>query len=345
MTPPASMTLRASIAQTLASTRTTQLAKTVDALTTTYRSGTPPGSPILATELDVLAYAAYRMPATYAATHAVFEQLHLAVPDLLPRDLIDFGAGTGATAWAALDVWPDLTSLTMLEQSDAAIDVGRRIAENSSSAQLRAARWRRWQLGQSQPDDVSSDIAVAAYVLGELSAEQQRLLVETLAHAASTVVLVEPGTPAGYSRIITARDDLISRGLSVLAPCPHSLPCPLLAREGDWCHFAERLERSSTHRSVKSGELSYEDEKYAYIAASRTARPGASGRRPARILRHPTLRKGLVSLELCTEEGNAVELKVAKSEGEPYKQARRAHWGDSWPPSEHPAGSSALSPT
>jgi ribosomal protein RSM22 (predicted rRNA methylase) len=332
------MTLRASITQTIAGTRTTELANAVDALITRYRSGIPAGSAILSREIDVLAYTAYRMPATYAATRAVFEQLHVVVPDLRPRNLVDFGAGTGATAWAALDVWPDLTSLTMLEQSDAAIAVGRRIAENSHSTPLRAASWRQWHLGQTEPLD-PADIAVAAYVLGELTTEQQSLLVETLVHTASTVVLVEPGTPAGFARIITARNDLIARGLSVLAPCPHAAQCPLLARDGDWCHFAERLERSSTHRSVKSAELSYEDEKYAYVAASRTALPsGASGRRPARILRHPTMRKGLVSLQLCTEEGNAVELKVAKSEGEPYKQARHARWGDPWPPPEHPEG-------
>ena len=331
------MTLRASITQTIAGTRTTELATAVDALITRYRSGNPAGSPILSSEIDVLAYAAYRMPATYAATRAVLEQLHRVVPDLRPRNLIDFGAGTGATAWAALDVWPDLTSLTLLEQSDAAIAVGKRIVENSHSASMRAADWRPWHLGETEPLE-PADIAVAAYLLGELTAEQQSLLVETLVHAASTVILVEPGTPAGFARIVRARDDLIASGLTVLAPCPHSQRCPLLARDGDWCHFAERLERSSTHRSVKSAELSYEDEKYAYVAACRAALPGAGGRRPARILRHPTLRKGLVSLQLCTEEGSAVELKVAKSEGEPYKRARRARWGEAWPPPEHSDG-------
>jgi ribosomal protein RSM22 (predicted rRNA methylase) len=331
------MTLRASITQTLAGTRTTELANAVDALITRYRSGDPAGAPILSSEIDVLAYVAYRMPATYAAIRGVFEQLHHVVPDLRPHDLIDFGAGTGATAWAAVDIWPDLTKLTLLEQSDAAIAVGRRIAENSHAAILRAASWRPWRLGETE-QVAPADIAVAAYVLGELTTEQQSVLVETLVDAASTVILVEPGTPAGFGRIIKARDDLIARGLTVLAPCPHALQCPLLARDGDWCHFAERLERSSTHRSVKSAELSYEDEKYAYVAASRAVLPGASGRRPARILRHPTLRKGLVSLQLCTEEGSAVELKVAKSAGVPYKQARRARWGDPWPPPEHSDG-------
>jgi ribosomal protein RSM22 (predicted rRNA methylase) len=103
---------------------------------------------------------------------------------------------------------------------------------------------------------------------------------------------------------------------------------------GDWCHFAERLERSRLHRALKGGELSYEDEQYSYVAASRRTAdlPGA------RILRHPQQRKGLVSLQLCTASGEAIELKVSKSQGVPYKQARRARWGDAWPP----AGPSAF---
>jgi ribosomal protein RSM22 (predicted rRNA methylase) len=95
----------------------------------------------------------------------------------------------------------------------------------------------------------------------------------------------------------------------------------------DWCHFAERLDRSRIHRSVKAGELSYEDEKYSYVAAVR--RPV---RRPAaRILRHPQLRKGLVSLELCTASGAAAEELISKSQGALYKAARNARWGDPWP--------------
>jgi ribosomal protein RSM22 (predicted rRNA methylase) len=139
--------------------------------------------------------------------------------------------------------------------------------------------------------------------------------------------VIEPGTPAGFARIIRARTTLIDSGFTIVAPCPHESRCPMLQR-GDWCHFAERLDRSRLHRSVKAGELSYEDEKYSYVAATR----GLVERPPARILRHPQLRKGLVSFELCTSSGAATEERIGKSQGLLYKASRHAQWGDPWPP-------------
>src|SRR5450432_3128584 len=107
-------TLRACIDDALARARTTTetttgttaatLSRGVEHLIETYRSGETPTTPILATEEQVLAYAAYRMPATYAVIQAALRHVHTAVPALQPRTLVDFGAGTGAAAWAAADV-------------------------------------------------------------------------------------------------------------------------------------------------------------------------------------------------------------------------------------------------
>ncbi|HTC69902.1 MAG TPA: small ribosomal subunit Rsm22 family protein [Acidothermaceae bacterium] len=322
-------TLRACIDDVVATTTT--VTRSVERLIETYRSGELPTTPILSSDDDVLAYAVYRMPATYAVIRAALERLHTAVPELQPRSLADFGAGTGAAAWAAMDVWPAVESVTLLEQSAAAIELGSRIMASSNTAVLRGAAWRSWRLpsmkSDAELDAVSADIAIAAYVLGELTEPQQAALLAALVRSAPAVVLVEPGTPAGYARIIRARDALIGSGFTIAAPCPHELACPMLER-GDWCHFAERLERSRAHRIAKASELSYEDEKYSYVAATRVP----AGRPAARVLRHPQLRKGLVSLELCTSSGEAEQVRIAKSKGELYKDARDVRWGDGWPP-------------
>jgi ribosomal protein RSM22 (predicted rRNA methylase) len=321
--------LRDRIADALIGTKTANLAATVERLMASYQSGQAPDTPILSSHKDVLAYAAYRMPATYAVARAVLAQLHDVVPDLQPASLMDFGAGTGAIGWAASQTWPELATMTMLEQSADAVTLGQRLAQGAPSQALQGAEWQQWRLSQQLPTG-AADIATAAYVLGELAEEHQALLVKTLMDVAPTVVLIEPGTPAGFARIIKARDLLIARGISVLAPCPHELQCPMLERN-DWCHFAERLERSRLHRALKGGELSYEDEKYSYVVASRAVTATASGRAHARILRHPSHRKGLVSLQLCAQSGEAVELKVSKSQGGLYKAVRQARWGDPWP--------------
>jgi ribosomal protein RSM22 (predicted rRNA methylase) len=314
-------------ARTTTGTTAATLSRGVEHLIETYRSGETPTTPILATEEQVLAYAAYRMPATYAVIHAALRHVHTAVPALQPRTLVDVGAGTGAAAWAATDVWPTIDDVTLLEQSAAAIDLGSRLMASSERGALQGAAWRVWRLSTIDADAVTADVATAAYVLGELTEHQRAMLLALLMKSAPTVVVVEPGTPAGFARIISARDALINDGFTIAAPCPHQLSCPMLERS-DWCHFSERLERSHLHRVAKAGALSYEDEKYSYVVGTR-----APVNRPAaRIVRHPQLRKGLVSLQLCEASGDTRELRIAKSQGVLYKEARNARWGDGWPP-------------
>jgi ribosomal protein RSM22 (predicted rRNA methylase) len=92
--------------------------------------------------------------------------------------------------------------------------------------------------------------------------------------------------------------------------------------EGDWCHFAQRISRTPLHRGVKAATLSYEDEKFSYVAATGfAARAGG-----ARVLRHPQTRKGLVTLELCTPSG-LQHRAVSRKDGLLYRRARDAVWG------------------
>jgi ribosomal protein RSM22 (predicted rRNA methylase) len=325
--------LRACIDDALAGIKVATLRRSVDQLMARYQSGEAATSTILSDADAVRAYTAYRMPATHAVAVAVLTEVRDVVPTFEPHKLADFGAGTGAVAWAAVQTWPELNQLELLEQSASAIALGKQLARASRQPPLQDAVWRQWQV-QTEASTTASDIATAAYVLGELTSTQQADLVATMTKTAPVVVLIEPGTPAGFNRIVTARDTLIAGGFTIVAPCPHDHECPMLARR-DWCHFAERLDRSAKHRALKDGELSYEDEKYSYVVAARVG--DVEAHRPeARILRHPKQRKGLVTFELCTAEGTAIDAAVAKSQGAPYKAARDARWGDGWPPSVVP---------
>ena len=69
--------LRDCIDDALAGTTAASLTARVERLIDTYRSGTTPVTPILATADDVLAYAAYRMPATYAVVRAALSATEL----------------------------------------------------------------------------------------------------------------------------------------------------------------------------------------------------------------------------------------------------------------------------
>ncbi|OEV06170.1 small ribosomal subunit Rsm22 family protein, partial [Streptomyces nanshensis] len=175
----------------------------------------------------------------------------------------------------------------------------------------------------------AADLVTVSYVLGELPEREQTAVVGAAARAGRAVVVTEPGTPEGYARVIAARDLLVAAGLRVLAPCPHSAPCPMVPGE-DWCHFAARVSRSSLHRQVKGGSLPYEDEKFSYVAA---AYPEVAGGPAAgRIVRRPQKRKGQVLLELCTAENGLRPATVTKRHGADYRAARDVKWGDVWPP-------------
>lgn len=299
-----------------------RLTAAVDGLIEVYH-GVFPVRP-LTYPADVAAYAAYRMPATYAAVHAVLTAAARALPGFEPRTMVDLGAGTGAAAWAATAVFPSLDAVTLLEPAAEMARVGRRLADGARSAVLRQARWRSIDL--AQPGELpGADLVTASYVLDELPQEAQRRLGAVLGRMDGLLAVVEPGTPAGYRTVVAMRDQLISAGLSVVAPCPHDLACPI-PRGRDWCHFAVRVGRSAAHRELKGGTLPYEDEKYSYVCAS----AGGNHRPPARILRHPLTRKGLVSLRLCTQHDGLQTEAVSKRHGETYRAARNAAWGDAW---------------
>ncbi|GGO89101.1 small ribosomal subunit Rsm22 family protein [Wenjunlia tyrosinilytica] len=302
-----------------------QVARAVDRLMDNYRGTMATDKPLLASRADVAAYAAYRMPATYAAVRFALGEFARLAPEWAPRTHVDVGGGTGAAAWAAADTWPRVASTTVLDWSDAALDLGRELA--SSSPALKSAQWRKESIGAGL-DLPDADLLTVSYVLGELTDEDRATVVSQLIDHGGVVAVVEPGTPAGYARIREVRDRLIAAGMSVVAPCPHNGRCPIVPGE-DWCHFAVRLSRSSLHRQVKGGSLSYEDEKVSYVIASRVPLPRAENR----VMRHPGRRKGMVSLQLCTREealGQAVVTK--KRHGPLYRRARDTSWGDAWPP-------------
>ncbi|MFG2457548.1 small ribosomal subunit Rsm22 family protein [Streptomyces sp. NPDC048523] len=325
--PPAE-TLRSALGALLDGLPPKQAAQAVDRLIAAYRGATPTDSPILRDRADVAAYAAYRMPATFEAVHAALEALAEAVPDWSPAGHTDVGGGTGAATWAVAATWPGDRAVTVLDWSEPALALGREIA--AANPALKDARWQRARIGQDLALP-ATDLVTVSYVLNELAPADRTALVDTAAASAQTVVIVEAGTPAGYARVIEARDRLVAAGFRVAAPCPHSAACPIAPGE-DWCHFSARVSRSSLHRQVKGGSLPYEDEKFSYVAATRLPATPA----PARVIRRPQIRKGQVLLDLCEPDEQLTRRTVTKRHGDLYKAARDTAWGDAWPPPERP---------
>ncbi|WP_345131574.1 small ribosomal subunit Rsm22 family protein [Streptomyces mexicanus] len=316
--------LRAALSGLLDGLPPRQGAGAVERLIASYRGDTPTDAPILRDRADVAAYAAYRMPATFEAVRSALAAFADAVPGWAPGSHVDVGGGTGAATWAVAATWDGERPVTVLDWAEPALALGREIA--AAHPALRDARWQRARIGSALRLD-AADLVTVSYVLGELTAADRTADVDAAVAAARAVVVVEPGTPDGYARVIEARGRLVAAGFKVAAPCPHSAACPI-APGTDWCHFSARVSRSSLHRQVKGGSLAYEDEKFSYVAAVRFPVTPA----PARVVRRPQIRKGQVLLDLCEPDEQLRRRTVTKRHGTLYKAARDADWGDAWPP-------------
>lgn len=293
-----------------------------ETLTDRYRQRHPHQQTFMTTEAQRCAYIAARMPATYAVIHRVLTEVRSRSPENTIRSLLDLGAGPGSVMWAACDIFPDIVQATLAEKDADLASLGKRLATHSESIPVRNASWLLQDL-EKPTDFTRHDLITLSYSVGELSTSIVQPLIEACWNSTDQfLVVIEPGTPAGFERIRSIRSQLIALGAHLVAPCPHALACPMT--EGDWCHFSQRVDRSSLHRRIKTGSLGYEDEKFSYIAVSKT--PCALPQ--SRILRHPLKRSGHVILTLCTKDG-IQQTNVSKKTPEFYKQVRKLEWGDS----------------
>jgi ribosomal protein RSM22 (predicted rRNA methylase) len=284
----------------------------------TYRGGG--GSAAIRTKADALAYALARMPATYAAVTASLNGLCEIRPDFTPKRLLDVGAGPGTATWAAAETFPSLADFASIDANAALRTLALDLFDKSS--RLSTLQYTQGEARAVLSHAAPADLVVASYLLGEMGDSERASLADLMwAKTSDTLLIVEPGTPAGYARIIELRRQLIALGAHVAAPCPHDGECPLVAP--DWCHFTQRLPRSRAHRQLKGAELAFEDEKFTYVALTRAG----VARHRARVLAQPDVGKVEVMAKLCTPDG-LMMTKVPRRAKADYARARRWRWGD-----------------
>ena len=312
--------LRAAIDRELDGIALADLTRAAEVLSNRYRAELQDGRLHLADDMAARAYLTTRLPATFAAVSAAVMAVTEARPGFAPKTVLDAGAGPGTATWAAAQHWDSLSDAMLVEASPAIRATGERLG-----LPLARTRWLAGRLDAALADLSPSDLVLLAYVLDELpTAAREPLIKQLWSLTADTLLVVEPGTPAGWQRILEARDLLIRAGAHILAPCPHAHACPLAAP--DWCHFSARVARSRLHREAKGGTVPWEDEKFIYLAASR--KPGA--RPEARVIAPPHASKAAVTLKLCEGDGRASEKTIPKRDGASFKTARKLDWGDAF---------------
>ena len=268
--------------------------------------------------LDLNAYLVTRLPATYAAISASLAALP---PNFSPKSVLDAGCGPGTAGWASVDAYPDISNITFLDNNMKFLGLAKELGRTSSHPALRNAASLCGDITEP-PVHVKADLVIAAYCFAEQAmATVSKAAVALWAASNGTLIIVEPGTTAGFARIIAARSVLVSAGANILAPCTHANTCPLSAP--DWCHFKIRLARSREHLHAKNAQVPFEDESYSYLIASRNPVQAAK----ARILATPVASKPEISFKLCTPEGVSKQ-SIARRDRAEYKRVRKLGWGD-----------------
>ena len=313
--------LQAALEELMLSLSSKNLAEQAKVVSDRYRFQQRTGDSLLSRPDEAVAYALVRMPATFGAVFDALEQTLARTDPTAFRTLLDVGAGTGAATCAAVQLL-SFQRIVCLERADAMRRIGQNLLSKSEIRPL--PTWKNGDLTRGLHTE-KADLVIASYMLNEL-AEQNRItaLLSLWQATQKMLLIVEPGTPEGFRQIMRYRSVLLENGAFLIAPCPHHEPCPL--SDEDWCHFSSRIARTKNHRRLKNAVLGYEDEKFCYLAASKT--PASSP--VARILRPVRIYPGHVHLTLCKPDGHAACVPVSKKDKDLYKKAKKAKWGSSF---------------
>ena len=285
-----------------------------------YRNESGKGKRLVTKDIEAVSYAGVRMPATYGAVYTALKNT-ISLYNSTLKTVLDVGAGTGAGSWAVSSLI-DIEKITCLEREEAMANLGKKLMQNSENSILKNAEWKKFDLLENEIEE-KADLVLCSYVLNELSEKDRKLAVQKLWNSANKLlIIIEPGTPIGFNEIKQIREQLINENGFVIAPCPNNNKCQMA--EDDWCHATCRVPRTKIHKILKNGDVPYEDEKFSYIAVSKE---NTTAQNIERVLRHPYIESGKITLKLCNNNG-IIEKIVTKKDKELFKIARKLNCGD-----------------
>ena len=227
-----------------------------------------------------------------------------------PLRVLDLGAGLGTTSLSvarALALSGDARALSVLalDEDARALDAFARIAakpiEGFAPIQLHT---RRASLpGALEEISDRFDLVTIGLALNELGAPEALLRLAASRLAPGGVLLIlEPALRETTRALMHLRDGIAEHGeLAILGPCPHHAPCPMLARERDWCHDAVDVPLSPPLDGwARAAGLRDDRPTFAWLALGARARPDDVAHR---VVSHRLPSKGKLELILCGPEG------------------------------------------
>ena len=185
-----------------------------------------------------------------------------------PSTIVDYGSGLGASL-CAFSEWLSVTDRDwwFLEPSVEARQRHKNLVDKMNLGLK--AHW------VSEPEDLPKtiDLWMSSYSLNEIQSLPESAL------RARNIVIMDASQSQVARDLMGLRETLLANGFQILAPCCHSLKCPLLLHtKTDFCHdrigfqapkWFEKLEEKLpiTNRSLT----------YSYLVASRDLTPKTDG--------------------------------------------------------------------
>ncbi len=295
-----------------------ELKQSAHKLSTKYMNEERTGKSLLSEEKEAVAYSIMRMPATFCAITVALQHVLNIVKHIEIDTVLDIGAGTGATVWATKELL-NPSKVVCIEREKAMLKLGQDLmADNPNMHDV------EWQEKDIVKEDIPSkaDLIIVSYVVNELKEEEKNKFIQKLLNLEYKILLiVEPGTPEWFKNIKEVQSLALQYRKNIIAPCTCQEKCKL--PENDWCHATVRVERNKIHKILKSGDSPFEDEKFSYIAISNEEFNTAE----SRILRHPKIEAGKITLKLC-RNGEIKEEIITKKEKDKFKLAKKKKCGD-----------------
>lgn len=241
--------------------------------------------------------------------------------------VIDVGAGLGTTSLGVAELarraGVESLEIVALERDAAALDVFTSLAREAERAGLVAPmRIDARRVDLERPVELESlgraDLIVVGLALNELFAgeddriERREAILRSLAgrlDEGGSMIVLEPATRPITRELMALRDRFAAAGPPhVFAPCLRDAPCPLLARERDWCHgelglaLPERLAELAESAGLRRERLTY-----AYLTLRNDERRlwDLAGRDPRayRVVGGPIESKGKTEWQGCGAGG------------------------------------------
>ena len=276
---------------------------------------------------ETIAYIAAYFPSIFSQNYTVLNQVN---NKSHYTSVLDAGCGIGTSLMALNELQFNFTEMNAYDYSE---EMLMKCREYSEMANLPI------KVATTLPK-TRQDLVVASHFVSSLPMNLRSTVLDELWKLTTkTMVIIDKGDQDMFREIAEFRNRAIKSG-SVVAPCTHNKPCPLLLamKSGikTWCHFPQKTIRPQFTKKTKNSVNEIENTKYTYLIMNKnefeeTLPIQSTIKEDPRIISNPLKRGGHVLLDIC-EDGISKRVTVVKSFGKDiYKDARKSKWGMVWP--------------